>query len=302
MKAPVLITIVVALHMMALAAFVFIQGCGTQRGPIIVESPPSPVMPPKRHPRRSIPPVSSRLIPPGERPVRPIEVPPEFNPKTYIIKKGDSLSRIAKRHNISTQELIDLNQLKNPDNIWVGQKLLLPPYATGVTVPQAPVKRASTPRRPVIISGSESTYVVQSGDSLSKIAFRNGTTVPALREANQIKGDRILIGQKLLIPGTKKKSAPLKQPAPSTERAIVKEIIQLEDVIEERRVLPEAPAEPPVSPVEQIFEHTVREGETPDSIAKDFAVLKEEILQLNNIEDEVSIKPGQKLKIPPMDY
>lgn len=44
------------------------------------------------------------------------------------------------------------------------------------------------------------TYTVKSGDSLERIAKRNGTTVKALQRANGIKGSRIRPGQKLTIP------------------------------------------------------------------------------------------------------
>lgn len=47
----------------------------------------------------------------------------------------------------------------------------------------------------------ETTYTVRRGDTLSEIARRHGTTVAALRQRNRLKGDRILVGQKLVLPG-----------------------------------------------------------------------------------------------------
>jgi len=44
-------------------------------------------------------------------------------------------------------------------------------------------------------------YVVQRGDSLTSIAARTGTTISALRSANDINGDLIRAGQKLNVPG-----------------------------------------------------------------------------------------------------
>lgn len=43
-------------------------------------------------------------------------------------------------------------------------------------------------------------YSVEKGDTLIRIARRNGITLQALREANELRSDRILIGQKLKIP------------------------------------------------------------------------------------------------------
>ena len=44
------------------------------------------------------------------------------------------------------------------------------------------------------------TYLVKSGDNLSKIAHANGTTVAALRQENNLSGSRVAVGQKLIIP------------------------------------------------------------------------------------------------------
>jgi LysM repeat protein len=49
-------------------------------------------------------------------------------------------------------------------------------------------------------SGAGSVYVVKTGDSLTKIARAHGTTVRAMRAANNLKTDRILVGQKLKVP------------------------------------------------------------------------------------------------------
>ena len=45
---------------------------------------------------------------------------------TYIVKKGDTLSAIARRCNTSVTILVELNGIKNPNRIYVGQVLNLP--------------------------------------------------------------------------------------------------------------------------------------------------------------------------------
>lgn len=52
----------------------------------------------------------------------------------------------------------------------------------------------------ITASHSESLYVVKSGDTLTRIAKVHGTTVKALKSANGLDGDRLVVGEKLKIP------------------------------------------------------------------------------------------------------
>ncbi len=61
------------------------------------------------------------------------------------------------------------------------------------TLPAATEKTISTTQ-------SEAIYMVKSGDSLTRIAKAHGTTVKALKAANGLKSDRIVVGKKLKIP------------------------------------------------------------------------------------------------------
>lgn len=45
--------------------------------------------------------------------------------KTYTVKKGDTLSGIAKKHNTTVDKLVKANNIKNPNKIYVGQKLII---------------------------------------------------------------------------------------------------------------------------------------------------------------------------------
>ncbi len=49
-------------------------------------------------------------------------------------------------------------------------------------------------------SRAETLYVVKSGDTLTRIARVHGTTVKALKSANSLDGDRLIVGAKLKIP------------------------------------------------------------------------------------------------------
>ncbi|MBI5671488.1 MAG: LysM peptidoglycan-binding domain-containing protein [Chloroflexi bacterium] len=74
-------------------------------------------------------------IPGGAAPVQPAPptvVPPAETTTTYTVIRGDTLQRIAVKTNTSIAELIRLNNIRNPNIIYVGQTLLLP---GGVTPP-----------------------------------------------------------------------------------------------------------------------------------------------------------------------
>ena len=75
--------------------------------------------------------------------------------------------------------------------IHVIDTVILPPSLSGGSAP-APTTPAP--------SSSSDTYVVKAGDSLSRIARQFGTTVEALRLANNLSGDTIFVGQKLFVP------------------------------------------------------------------------------------------------------
>ncbi|MEX2380792.1 MAG: LysM peptidoglycan-binding domain-containing protein, partial [Opitutales bacterium] len=57
------------------------------------------------------------------------------------------------------------------------------------------------PSRSLATSGTEGTYLVKAGDTLSHIAQRNGTSVANIKRWNQLKADTIFTGQKLIVAG-----------------------------------------------------------------------------------------------------
>ncbi len=112
---------------------------------------------------------------------------------TYTVQPGDTLSRIALRYQVSVAELARINGLRDPNLIRVGQKLTIP-------------NTASTPVTPR--SGAV-PYRVQSGDTLSLLARRYGTTVEAIVQANGLRNPhQIVIGQLLSIPTTVTEDVP----------------------------------------------------------------------------------------------
>jgi LysM repeat protein len=121
--------------------------------------------------------------------------PPAGN--TYLIQRGDTLSRIAARFNTTTATLAQLNGITNPNTIYAGQRLIIPVAGQygSVGAPQPPPPATQVP------PAENKTYVVQAGDTLFKIAVRNHVTVAALAQANGITNTNLVYtGQRLIIP------------------------------------------------------------------------------------------------------
>jgi len=119
----------------------------------------------------------------------------------YAVAKGDTLAVIAKRNGVSLKALQAANPAVVPNKLRVGQKLQIPDAPAAVskseTAPTTPAVRGSK----ITASNGDSTiYTVKSGDSLTKVAKSHGTTPKALRALNNLKTDRINVGQKLKVP------------------------------------------------------------------------------------------------------
>lgn len=68
--------------------------------------------------------------------------------------------------------------------------------------PPAMTRVAEMKRSGSVVAAAERTYKVMSGDTLSVIAVRNGVSLDELRKANELRGDRIRVGQVLRIPAS----------------------------------------------------------------------------------------------------
>jgi len=125
---------------------------------------------------------------------------PVFNPPVsayfiHKVRKGESLSVIARRYGTSMRAIMVLNGLSRSHYIRTGWKLKIPTkriYASRTKVsspaPSSQVRRELT------------AYVVQKGDSLWRIADRFGTTTKTIQALNNLYDTHLRIGQELLIP------------------------------------------------------------------------------------------------------
>ena len=126
---------------------------------------------------------------------------------SYRVKWGDTLNKIAAQFGVSVQSIISANNISNPDLIYADQTLQIPDGNT-TPAPQPPPITTPPPT-----SGS---YIVKTGDTLSAIARRFGTTVAAIAQANNISNiNLIYVGQVLAISGGSSPNPVPPQPIPN---------------------------------------------------------------------------------------
>ena len=109
----------------------------------------------------------------------------------YTVKSGDTLSGIANNYQTTVNTLARLNNLANPNLIYVGQRLLVQQAATP-TQPQTTTPSTSTT--------TAATYTVKAGDTLGQIAANHQTSVNQLVQLNKLANPNLIyVGQVLTI-------------------------------------------------------------------------------------------------------
>lgn len=106
------------------------------------------------------------------------------------VGRGDSLSLIAALNGMTTNELMVLNGLSNPNHVWIGQQLRV---RTGGRVSN---------RADETVTSDGSSHVVQRGETMSQIALRYGLSVQQLMGINGLSNpNHVYIGQQLKVVG-----------------------------------------------------------------------------------------------------
>nr|WP_288712911.1 LysM peptidoglycan-binding domain-containing protein [uncultured Intestinibacter sp.] len=165
----------------------------------------------------------------------------------YTVQEGDTLTSIAQKYDTTVHEITVTNSIVNPNLIYVGEVLKI-----------YPGNRSIIKRKKVFTT----TYIVQSGDTLTSIAIKFDTTVQAIAELNDLQNPNLIyVGEILKIPTNSRGNLS----APSSRHYIKTYIVQ--------------------------------SGDTLTSIAKKFNTTADKIALLNNITNPNLIYPGQILKI-----
>ncbi|MCB1032847.1 MAG: LysM peptidoglycan-binding domain-containing protein, partial [Acidobacteria bacterium] len=193
---------------------------------------------------------------------------------------------------LAHQSGLDLDDFKelNPafdGEIWQGG--LLVPKGYRLRVPSGSAERVAA-AYDALPDSRKSPYQagrrhrVRSGDTLSGIARRYGTSVAALQRANKLRGSHLIrIGQTLLIPA---RGGVYRPPAPAPTR------------VAQAGSAPKASDGAPPSPPDHEITHVVQAGEVLSAIAERYGTSTATLARLNGLADTHQIRVGQRLRIP----
>ena len=118
--------------------------------------------------------------------------------KTYVVKKGENYSSIARKFSLSIADLRDLNP-KSGDNLMVGQKLIVSDPQAGAGNDNMAQNGNSSDNQKQQGKTKYIIYKVQPGDTLWGIATKKGTSIDDIKKWNNLKSEEVVAGQKIKI-------------------------------------------------------------------------------------------------------
>ena len=181
----------------------------------------------------------------------------EASAASYTVKSGDTLSGIASQYNTTVNQIASLNQLSNPNLIYVGQVLKL---KNGQTTNSSSSSSSST------ATTTAGTYTVKAGDTLSAIASRYSTSSSTLASLNSLSNPNLIyVGQVLKVSSNASTSSSTSSSANST--------------------------------VTTAASYTVKSGDTLSAIAAKYGTTYQALASANSISNPNDIYVGQVIKV-----
>lgn len=206
----------------------------------------------------------------------------------YVVKRGDSWSKIAGRYNTDVSTLKSVNG-KSSDTLRIGQRVMVPVQSDKKTARRSrrPAKKrtaakAAPRKQPKAVTSYIEGYKVRPGDTLYSMAKRHNTTVSALMKANSMKSPlELYTGKIMRIPqhsgGDKivRKDAVKKK---TTAKSVKKHQTSAKTAAKAKR-------------------YKVRNGDTIWSIARQFKISPHKLMKWNNLSMSSVIQPGDNLHV-----
>ncbi|KKK38886.1 peptidoglycan hydrolase [Mesobacillus campisalis] len=193
---------------------------------------------------------------------------------TYTVKKGDTLSHIAIKHNTKVADLKKWNGLSS-DLIFVNQKLKVASQPASTASAASIASTKATTSATAQSAPKATTYRVVSGDTLSGIAAKHSISLANLKAWNNLNSDLIFPGQVFAV------SKPSQEQVPSQPVQPV--------------AAPPAPSQPAAAPAQSSV-YTIKPGDTLSKIALQHKMSLAELMSLNNLNSHI-IYAGKTLKV-----
>lgn len=222
--------------------------------------------------------------------------------KEYKVRRGDTMVAISRKTGVPIADLRRVNQISEP--LRAGSTLKIPGNnRTGVDAraamasagTRAPSPKPSVAAGPQIAAApraaraeapaSPLSHEVCKGDTMYSLARRYGVTQEAILAANGMKTPDLRLGQRLRIPAAGKAAAVAERPAAPAARPVA--------------VAPRGASRPETARAssDRVVRYTVQSGDTLWAIARKFNVSPVELLALNNMSRESSLRPGDTVKV-----
>ncbi|HQK38601.1 MAG TPA: LysM peptidoglycan-binding domain-containing protein [Flavobacterium alvei] len=180
----------------------------------------------------------------------------------YVVQKGDNLSSIAKKNNVSVAEIKDWNNLST-NSIQLGASL------------QVGKIEGNEKEQIALTTKTENVeYIVKKGDNLGNISKKFGSTIDDLKQWNNLQDNAIALGSSLIV---------AKSEVPLENKAVAETLTKKPNLASSSKT--------------NITNYLVQKGDSLYSISKKYpGVSISDIKKWNNISGE-ELKPGMKLKI-----
>lgn len=230
----------------------------------------------------------------------------------YRVRKGDTLSTIARKYRTTLSWLRDTNDLKSGRKLRIGQRLQVPERDGGPMATVIAAKAKPAPVNPVIAdNGTDEEakdraevvtkkgvfYIVQPGDNLTRIAEDYGSSIEELRRLNKLKrGSHIKIGMRLRVP----KDEPIPKDLAQEKDGARPERLSLQRTPSQtkaKKSLKVAKSKTPLKTKSTERVHTVRRGENLTHIADKYNISLNKIREANQISNGSKLFVGAKLVI-----
>jgi LysM repeat protein len=220
-----------------------------------------------------------------------------------VVKPGDTLSELAERYGTTVDRLMQLNNLRSPDDVWAGSRLQVPGAGGG--------SRSGT-----------GNYTVKAGETLSEIAVRYGTTVDRLMQLNSLRNPEDLwAGSRIQVPGAGSSSSTAARSSGQANYTVksgetlselaeryntsVQRLVQInnlnspDDLWAGSRIQVPAPPKPPSQPAvnKNASKHQVQPGDSLSLIAQRYGVSMQSLIAINSLSDPNRLEVGRTLTL-----